>query len=263
MRVIDIHAHAFPDELAGRAMAHLEKQGDIKGLTDGTVAGLLRSMDEAGVEISVVCSIATKPSQFQPILNWSRQIASDRIIPFPSVYPLDPDAAERVRTIRDEGFRGLKLHPYYQQFDMADERVWPVYGAAQETGLVVLMHTGFDLAYPRDRVADPARTAKVLAAFPDLKMVTTHLGAWEDWEESERWLLGRPVYMDPSYCANCMTAGLFRRFMTEHPADYLVYGSDSPWEGQKQTIAALRALGLGEDRERRLFWGNAARLLGL
>jgi len=30
-------------------------------------------MDRHGIEKSVICSIATKPSQFDPILEWSKR----------------------------------------------------------------------------------------------------------------------------------------------------------------------------------------------
>jgi len=85
--IIDFHAHAFPDALAERAIAHLEKEGNAKAFLDGKVSSLLASMDSAGIERAVVCSIATKPEQFAPILKWSREIASQRIIPLPSVHP--------------------------------------------------------------------------------------------------------------------------------------------------------------------------------
>ena len=89
--IIDFHAHAFPDALAERAIAHLEKEGNARAFLDGRLSSLLASMDSAGIGRAVVCSIATKPDQFAPILNWSRQIASARIVPLPSVHPKGPD----------------------------------------------------------------------------------------------------------------------------------------------------------------------------
>jgi hypothetical protein len=72
MPVIDVHAHAFPDELAPRAVSRIEGLAGVRAVLDGTVSSLLRSMDAAGIERSVVLSIATKPSQFESILAWSR-----------------------------------------------------------------------------------------------------------------------------------------------------------------------------------------------
>jgi 2-methylcitrate dehydratase len=73
--VIDFHTHAFPDSLALRAIAVLEAEAPgVKAFLDERVSSLLASMDRAGIEKSVVCSIATKPSQYRAILSWSREI---------------------------------------------------------------------------------------------------------------------------------------------------------------------------------------------
>ena len=44
----------------------------IKAYLDGTIADLLRSMDKAGIEKSVVCCIATRPEQEVPSLDVER-----------------------------------------------------------------------------------------------------------------------------------------------------------------------------------------------
>ena len=152
----------------------------------------------------MVQSIATRPKQFTSILSWSQEIASDRLIPFLSVHPDDPKAGEHVRQVHAEGFRGIKLHPYYQSFEMPEARMAPIYEAAQDCGLLIFMHTGFDLAYPRDRRGAPSQTVEVLHAFPDLRLITSHLGAWEDWDEVRRLLLGKPIYMETSFSVHVM-----------------------------------------------------------
>ena len=80
-RIIDFHTHAFPDSLARRAMKTLlDEAPGIEAYLDGTVGALLQSMDASGIERSVVCCIATKPDQFEPILHWCRAIRSERLI---------------------------------------------------------------------------------------------------------------------------------------------------------------------------------------
>jgi hypothetical protein len=261
--MIDFHTHAFPDALAERAMPLLEQEGNVKAVLDGKVSSLLRSMDAAGVRASVVASIATRPHQFDSILKWSGEVVSDRIIPFPSVHPGDPEAVEHLRVVHAQGFKGVKLHPYYQEFDLDEERLRPVYAALQECGLILLCHTGFDLAFPRTRKCDPVRICRVLEAFPRLKFVASHLGAWEDWDEVERHLIGRPVFMDVSYAIDWIGSKRAREFILRHPQEYMLFGTDSPWAGQKETIEQVRQLQLGSERERLLFGENAARLLGL
>jgi hypothetical protein len=260
--IIDFHTHAFPDAVAERAMPELAARAGITAALDGTIGALLTSMDRAGVAKSVVCSIATKVTQFEPILAWSKAIASDRLVPFPSVHPDDPHAADRVRRIKAAGFKGIKLHPYYQEFVLDDERVFPIYDACQSEGLLLACHTGFDIAFPRDRIADPARVRRVLRSFPYLLFAATHLGGWADWDEVERHILGRPIYTEISFARDFLDDDRLRDFMLRHPARYLLFGSDAPWRDPSEGLAHLRSLELGEERERLILGGNALRLIG-
>jgi uncharacterized protein len=261
MPIIDFHTHAFPDAVAARAVPQLVAESGLPAALDGTVGDLVGSMDVAGIAQSVVCSIATKVLQFGPILSWSKSIASDRIIPFPSVHPDDPDAADRVRMIKAEGFKGIKLHPYYQDFDLDDKRVFPIYEALQECGLILACHTGFDIAFPRVRRADPIRVLNVLKAFPNLIFTGTHMGGWSDWDEVERHLLGKPIYTEISFAKNHLDDERLREFLLSHPAEYILFGSDSPWLDQAWSIANVKALDLGTEREALILGGNAERLL--
>jgi len=263
--MIDFHTHAFPDALAERAVQVLLEEGrrmyDVNAYLDGKISSLLASMDRNGIEKSVICSIATKPSQFEPIFKWSGQIMSDRIIPFPSLHPDAADAEDQVRRIRDGGFRGVKFHPYYQDFSIDEERLSPIYRQLEREGLIVVMHTGFDLAFERVRKADPARIVHVLDRFPDLKLVTTHLGSWEDWEEVEKHMMGRNIYMEVSFSLDCMDRETAQNIILNHPKEHVLFGSDSPWADQAQAISLLKSLGLGEEREKLILRNNALKLL--
>jgi uncharacterized protein len=261
VRVIDFHTHAFPDALAARAVPALEKEGGIKAVLDGTLRALRASMDAAGVERAVVCSIATRPEQFDAIEAWSRSIASDAIVPLPSIHPADPRAVARVEAVAAAGFKGIKLHPFYQNFRLDAPSVLPLFEAAAACGLLCVCHTGFDIAFPRERRGDPAQVAALLARVPGLKFVATHLGAWQDWGEVERHLLGRPVYMETSFALGYLEPREVARLLRAHPREYVLFGTDSPWQDQRASRDGLRALGLGEALERALFYENAARLL--
>jgi len=260
-QVIDIHAHAFPDGLADRAVSHLEKEGHIKAFLDGKISSLLGSMDSAGIACAVVCSIATKPDHFAPILDWSRQIASDRIVALPSIYPKGPDPVGKARLVAQAGLLGVKLHPYYQDFELDDPALFHFFRVLEQMGMLVVCHTGFDMAFPRDRKADPVRIVRLLDKCPGLRLVTTHTGAWEDWDEVERHLLGKPIYMEISMSLEQLGAQRARELLLAHPADRILFGTDSPWASQAETLRLARALNLGPERERRLLWENARDLL--
>jgi len=258
---IDFHTHAFPDDLAARAIPFLEEEGNVTAFLNGTVADLLRSMDRAGIEKSLICSIATRPSQFQSILDWSETIRTDRLIPLPSVHPQAADLVQQLRIIREEGFTGIKLHPYYQDFFIDDQRLEDLYGALLEYDLLVVMHTGFDIAFPRTERCNPARVLTVLEKFPELKLITTHLGAWDQWAEVRELLIGKPVYMELSYALDFLDPQIARTMITDHPREYLLFGSDSPWSDQKASLDLLRGLNLETELFHSITRDNAESLL--
>ncbi|MFH0879242.1 MAG: amidohydrolase family protein [Lentisphaerota bacterium] len=263
MKIIDFHTHAFPDKLAERAVPALAKEGKIEPALDGKISSLLRSMDLAGIDKSVICSIATRPEQYEKIFNWSRDIASDRIIPFLSVHPDDPGAVEQIRGIGRAGFKGVKLHPYYQAFYLDEPRMFPLYEAICEQGLIFVSHTGYDIAFPREPRCGPAQIVNVCNRFPELKFVATHFGAWEDWDEVEKHLIGKELYMDISFSLMFLDPVRICNYLAAHSDDHILFGTDSPWAGQKEEVDRVKALNIPEELKEKIFHLNAEKLLGL
>ncbi len=243
--------------------ALLEEAPGIRAYLDGTIGDLLRSMDRTGIEKSVICCIATKPEQFEPIRRWCDRIRSDRLIPFPSVHPADPALAEHIHRIHEGGFRGIKLHPYYQDFFADEDRMARLYEETDRLNLLLVMHTGYDIAFPRIRRADPQQILAVKERFPGLKLVTTHLGAWQQWDEVRSRLIGREVLMEISFALEDLDPLQARGMILGHPEGCMLFGSDSPWTDQEQTLALLEKLQLPEERLSQILAGNALRLLDL
>lgn len=262
MRIIDFHTHAFPDAIAGRAMRQLTTEcPEAKAFLDGKLSSLVASMDRCGIEKSILCSIATKPAQFEPIFNWSKAIKSDRIEPFPSVHPADPQAADRVYRIAEAGFKGIKMHPYYQDFSIDNPDLNPLYKAICETKLLLTLHTGFDIAFERVDKASPRQIRTVLERFSELRLITTHFGGWEQWDQVEELLIGHPIYMETSWSVEFMGRQRVIDLMNAHLPEYLLFGTDSPWTDQAETIATYQQLPIPAERLELFFYGNAARLL--
>ncbi len=259
--IIDFHTHAFPDEVAAKAIPSLEGEGKIKAHTRGTIESLSASMERAGIDRSLICSIATNPKQFEPILNWSRQIRCERFIPLPSVHPDDPRGAERIYTIHKEGFAGIKMHPFYQDYFLNDTKLTPLYQALSDTGLMLVVHCGYDIAFPRTRRVDPAAILTLQNRFPDLRLISTHFGGWDIWDEVEEILIGRNIYMEISFALHYLKKEQVVRMLNNHPPEYLLFGSDSPWVDQKECIDQLKGLGLNNTLLSGILGENANRLL--
>lgn len=262
---IDFHAHAFPDELAEHAITTLHSgiAADYHAVLDGTVGSLLASMDGAGIDAAVICSIATAPKQGEPILRWSLEIASDRIIPFGSVHPDCKDMPAAVRRVADAGLKGIKLHPLYQGFAANDERLWPLYGAIAERGLVLVMHAGCDVAFPLDDDrASPARLLAVHRTFPQLKLVAAHFGGWRTWSEASATIAGTGAYLETSYALGQGEDAAVEEVWRKHSPERVLFGTDSPWRAQSAELRAWSEF-LPEADRHGVLHGNAARLLGL
>ena len=260
--IIDFHTHAFPDRIAAAAIPTLEREGNIKAFLNGTIASLLDSMDRSGIDKAVICSIATSPAQYTPILAWSKAIRSERIIPLPSLHPADPHLLEHLHILAEEGFPGIKMHSYYQDYTLDDPALDPLHQTLSELGLVLVIHAGYDIAFPRIRRADPRRIVDVCRKFPDLKLIATHLGGWDEWDDVERLLIGKPIYMELSFAADTLDPERLRRMLLAHPPEYLMFGSDSPWTDQSASLERLRSLDLSEALVEKITSGNASRLLG-
>jgi hypothetical protein len=260
---IDFHTHIFPDNIAGKAVPLLEKEGHIKAFLNGTQDDLLRSMEKSGVTRSVVCSIATKPAQFEAIMTFSDSIRSEKLVPFPSIHPAAPNALKQIRIIKEEGFQGIKMHPFYQDFFINDENLLPIFEEINNQGLILLMHTGYDIAFPEIRRADPAGILKTLQRFPDLKLVASHFGAWKLWDEVKETMLGKNIYMDLSYALEFLGQKEAKGMIEKHPQDYLLFASDSPWSDQQESMALIKRLSLDKNLEEKILGINAMRLLEL
>lgn len=264
-KFIDIHTHAFPDGIAARAVAKLEAECPINTVAPATVESLLSCMDEGGVDASVICAISTKPHQNEGILAWCDAIRSERIIPFPSVHPDTPDAGRWIERIARDGFRGIKLHPMYQDFVIDEPRLDPIYAAAEACGVIVEFHAGRDFAFPglEDR-AHPRRYVDVLRRFGKLKAIVSHMGGWRMWDESEQHLVGKVnAYLETSYSLADLGPERAVKMIRRHGVERVLFGTDWPWARQSEDVRLLKSLPLEPGEIDRIASSNAVELLGL
>lgn len=263
MSTIDAHTHAFPDDIAARAMAKLEEMAGFGASGNGTAADLVASMDAADIDVSVTCTIATKPGQAKGILKWCRKIRSNRIDPLASVHPDDRNAPKLIENIAAAELAGIKLHPLYQDFAADESRMDDIYSALADTGLLLAAHSGQDFAFPQDDDrASPRRWAAVADRHPQLKLLCTHMGGYLSWDQVEQCLLGRDVYVDTSFSLAELGADRAADLIRRHGVDRVLFGTDWPWADQATQVRLLDQLPLDQKAKDAIRWTNAAKLLG-
>lgn len=259
--VIDFHSHCFPDGLAERAIAELEGRCDIKAVHNGTVSGLRESTIKWGVDLSVVLPVATKPSQVGTINKWALENSGGRLKFFGAVHPDDQDFYSTVKWLKENGFPGVKLHPDYQNFFADEERIFPLYEALRDAGLIVVFHSGMDIGLPVPIHCTPLMIKKVFDNFKGLTIVAAHMGAHALWRDVEDLLAGTPVYIDTSYSQYMLGNSGMERIIRKHGSERVLFGTDSPWKRADKEINAITSLDLPEDDIDNILCNNALTLL--
>jgi predicted TIM-barrel fold metal-dependent hydrolase len=259
--IIDIHAHAFPDAIAERALKALtENSGEYKPFIAGTTEALSDSMKKAGIDRACVANIATKPGQTRKILEWSAGIKSERLIPLGSVHPESETWESDIEDIAVSGAPGVKFHPLYQKFNIDDTRMYPKYEKLAEKGLFALFHAGYDVSFGDDDNAHPGRIARVRADIPGLVIIAAHLGGWRDWERAFDEIAGKDVFLDTSFIQE-VPPSVRNKILSRHSAERVVFGTDSPWLPQPSCVAEIEHLAISSDAKEKIFSGNYMRYL--
>ena len=263
MKYIDFHTHIFPDRLAERAIDILSLGGGgFRGYTDGTLKGLIRSMDEHGIEKSAVMNIATNPGQQRAVNDFAAEINGGRVISFGSVHPDSPDALGEIDRICDLGLKGIKFHLDCQDFKYDHPALKKIYEKIAKKGLIVCFHSGWDMSTSYCRMT-PDNLIKTLPMLEGTKVIAAHFGGYSEWDEVEKHLIGRKVWFDTSSTFWELPAENARKIALAHGTDKILFGSDYPASLPAQAIADVLTMGLSEEDNEKIFYRNAEQLLGL
>ena len=125
MMVIDFHTHCYPEKVVAKALSAV---GDrLKPATDGTRAGLIASMREAGIDYSLALALVNNPANSRGVNRWAAEENRAPVFFTGSIHPADPDPEATLEFIAASGLKGIKLHPEYQGFEFSDERLFPLW----------------------------------------------------------------------------------------------------------------------------------------
>ena len=179
-------------------MPSMEEHAGVPATFDGTYAGMRGAMEAAGIDVAVLQPVATRPDQVCSINDWTAGLAGDHVVSFGAIHPDFEGVAEEFARMRSLGIRGVKLHPEFQLCAPDDERMHPIYEAADAEGLIILFHAGIDIAIDT-LTGTPDVFARVHEAYPGLRIVLAHMGGFRMWDEVREHLVGRDVWLDTSY----------------------------------------------------------------
>ncbi len=264
IKMIDFHTHIFPDKIAEGTLHFLSERCHVAPFTNGTADGLEESTKKAGLALSVAMPVVTKPSQFESINRFASQFrGEDGILSFGGIHPDCADYKKELLLLKEMGFKGIKLHPDYQETFFNDLKYKRIISFASELGFVVSVHAGYDPGYP-DRVhCTPKMAREVLDEVKPPKLVLAHMGGFKRWDEVEEHLVGQDVWLDTAVVFGEISDGQFIRICRNHGPDKILFATDSPWSGQKEAVAYFSGMDLTEEEKRLILTENAKKLLTL
>ena len=240
-QVFDGHAH-IGEDVDGRTM---------------TAAGMKARLEVSGVSRSIVFPLndpnARDDYSGPNDIVWAAyEEHPDAFVPFFRLNPHKSYDTEFERCV-DRGFKGLKLHPVSQEFELDDERVVRLFEMAAEADLPVLVHTG----YLMQRMVEPL--LPTVEGLPSLRLILGHsamaevLAATRAFEEHPNVLFETSVVK---------AKDLFVLFCSLDPSR-ICYGSDIPYgdipSTLHATLGAADAAGLSEDEISGVLSGNIRR----
>jgi predicted TIM-barrel fold metal-dependent hydrolase len=254
--IIDTHIHFGP------ALRYFTDQiGPL--IKIHTVDDLLRVLDDAGIEIGVICPPRWIGGQFfDPNYEQANKAIaeackshSDRLIGFGRVNPnWGNQAVEELRRCLGEyGLRGFKLDPEWDSFFATNkELVHPLLNLAVEHKVPVMFHSGY---YP----AEPALLIPLALAYPSLPIIMGHMGGRLTSDAVIAARKARNLILETSgslYSFSGVIKGL--------GADRFIFGSSCPFEFPNVQLNKFRRTpDLSAVERNQILSGNAAQIFGL
>lgn len=251
MKIIDVHAHVYPDTIAQRAADSIGEFYDIPMCLSGTVHDLLVHGRAAGISQFLVCSAAVTPSRVRSVNDYLigvSQTYPDTFVTFGTMHAGYEDVEGELDRIKAAGLKGVKLHPDFQHFCLDDEKAIAMFRAMAERNLPALIHTG-DQRYP---YSQPRRMARVLDAVPQLKAICAHLGGWSVWTDAWRELAGRPgVWVDTSSSLYALSPEEAAEVIRHYGVDRVFFGTDYPmWKPDEELRKFMRLPLTAQEQEK-------------
>jgi len=278
--IIDFHTHVVSskmkrerEEYASRDACFGELYSQPKAKL-ATAEELLQSMDECGIEKSVILGFGLVGSDMCAELNdyilECITLYPKRLIGFCVVQQSDTRTAIReIERCAKSGARGIgEIRPDTQGFDLRNiDLMKPLVEVMIDNKLIFLTHASEPVGheYFGKGSVTPEMIYPFILAFPGLRIVLAHWGG------------GLPFYaLMPEVneaIANCYfdTAAtpflykpqIFRHVLDIIGSEKILFGSDNPLLSPKRIVDQVESLDLPNEDKEKIYYRNARDLLGI
>ena len=248
--IIDAHTHTYPETIAKRAIEKLEKNSGTKAHTNGVQSGLMASMKEAGISYSLLLPVATSKKQVDTInevaAETNAKALETGLLSFGGIHPETENVSEVLNRIKALGLKGIKIHPDYQGTFFNDIRYKRIVEKATELGLYITVHAGVDIGMPDPVHCTPNHVLEVLKD-TESDFDTSFSGD----------------YLQKEGVSGMLTKEAFVDLIHAMGSDRVLFGTDSPWSGQKDAVQWFMETDLTETEKKKILSDNFIRIIGI
>lgn len=261
MKIIDIHTHVYPDDIAQKATDSVKNFYEIGGADmDGTVGKLLEQGAKAGISQYLILPVAIRPDRARGINDFILQQTKlhKEFIGFGTVHAAMEHIGDEAQRIMDMGLKGIKMHPDSQRFAIDDLRLYPMYETIRGK-VPVMLHMG-DHRYD---YSHPIKLRRILDLFPGLQVIAAHFGGYSMHETARELLQDTNCVFDVSSSLMFMPEGQAEHYINSYGAERMAFGSDYPlWDPVKE-LERFMQLKLRDDQFEQILSKTAERILHL
>jgi len=278
--IIDFHTHIFPPHIKRNRNKYIDNDpcfailySDSKAKL-ATADELIASMDEAGVDISVIVNIGwithelcveTNDYILESIARYPK-----RLIGFCAVQPQSYEAAiAEIERCAKGGIRGVgELRPDMQLLDFSDKEMMdPFVEIMTKHRLILLTHTSEPVGhdYTGKGSITPDIIYPLITSYPELTIVCAHWGGGLPFYAlmPEVRQAMNNVLFDTAASPLLYSPEIYQQVIQLVGADKILFGSDYPLLTQSRMLDEIRALDLPEETKDLILGGNAQKLLNI
>lgn len=268
-KIIDAHAHVYPEAIAEKASENLGHFYNFKIQGKGTYNDLETKTLKMGADGFFLLCVATNAKQVEKVNTTIAELcrlATSKGLEaygFAGMHQDYPDFEKEVDRCTELGLCGIKLHPDIQRADVDCESFLRLYEILEKKHMKLFLHAGDDRK--EFQYSSPDKIAKVAKMFPDMPIVAAHLGGYKAWDAAEEYLCGKfdNVWYDCSSALWAMSPERAKHMIEACGYDKVMFGTDYPVCDLDEYIDLFMKVDLTDDQRRDIFYNNAKRFIAL
>jgi len=278
--IIDCHTHIFPDEIRKDLETFCERDKGFSSIYKNSktkivgVEELITSMDESGVERSVICGFPWSQRDLCSLHNeYLMESASRyprRLIVFISLPFSDPDWSEGELDRRMKGgAKGVgEIAFYHHEMTFQDtDAMKPILTQMEKQRIPLLLHTNEHLghSYPGKGLTPLERFYDLILSFPKLSILLAHWGGglpfYELMPEVAKAMAN--VYYDTAASPLLYSKKIYAIVSEIVGVRKVLFGTDFPLLSPRRYFQELEGSGLSREDREKILGLNCLRLFEL